>query len=68
MTCLISLMPARTAENDFGQSSFAGARRAPEDHRGGIIAFDLHAQRFAGADEVLLPDEFVERARAHAVG
>jgi hypothetical protein len=28
----------------------------------------LHAQRFAGADQVLLPDEFIERSRAHAVG
>jgi hypothetical protein len=59
MTCLISLMPARTAENsiksalvmrDFGEGCFAGARRAPEDHRGGVVALDLHTQGFAGAD------------------
>ncbi len=41
---------------------------APEDHRGGVVALDLHAQRFARPDQVLLPDEFIEGARAHAVG
>ena len=56
------------AGNDLGERGFAGAGRAPEDHRGGIVALDLHAQRFAGADQVLLADEFIERARAHAVG
>ena len=56
------------AGDDLGEGGFAGARRAPEDHRGGIVALDLDAQRLARADQVLLADEFVERARAHAVG
>ena len=54
--------------NDFGERGLAGARRAPEDHRGRVVTLDLHAQRFAGADQMLLPDKFIERARAHAVG
>ena len=54
--------------DDLGERGLAGAGRAPEDHRGRIIALDLHPQRFAGADQVLLPDELVERARTHAVG
>ncbi len=56
------------AGDDLGKRRLAGAGRAPEDHRGGIIALDLHAQRLARTDQVLLPDEFVERARAHAIG
>ncbi len=56
------------AGNDLGEGGFAGARWAPEDHRGRVIALDLHAQWLAGAYQVLLSDEFVERARAHAIG
>jgi hypothetical protein len=56
------------ARNNFGESGLAGARRAPENHRGGVVALDLHAQRFRGSDQVLLSDEFIECARAHAVG
>ena len=56
------------AGDDFGERRLARARRSPEDHRRGIVALDLHAQRFARADELLLPDEFIECARAHAVG
>ena len=52
----------------FGQRRLADARRAPEDERAGVIALDLYPQRFAGREDVLLPDEFVERARTHAVG
>ena len=45
------------AGNDFGERGLAGAGRSPEDHRGGIVAFDLHAQWLAGADQMFLPDE-----------
>ena len=58
----------RHAGNDFCQRSFAGAGRAPEDERSHVVAFDLGAEGFAGADEVFLPGILVERARAHAVG
>ena len=56
------------AGNDLGEGGLAGAGRAPEDHRRGVIALDLHAQRLARPDQVLLANEFIERARAHAVG
>ena len=36
--------------------------------RTGVVALDLYAQGLAGAENVLLPDELVERARTHAVG
>jgi len=54
--------------DDLGKGSLTGARRAPEDHRGGIVPLDLYAQRLAGSDQMLLPDEFIERSWAHAVG
>ena len=71
-------MPLVTAENsmklalvdlgdDLGQRSFADAGRAPEDHRTGIVVLDLHAQRLAGADEMLLADQFIQVARTHAL-
>ena len=56
------------AGNDLGEGGLAGARRAPEDHRSGVVALDLHAQRLAWPDQVLLSNEFIERARAHAIG
>ena len=56
------------ARDDLGQRGFADAGRSPEDERAGIVALDLHAQRLAGRENVLLPDEFVERARTHAIG
>ena len=56
------------AGDDLGEGGFARARRAPEDHRGRVIALDLHAQRLARPDQVLLADEFIERPRPHAVG
>ncbi len=33
-----------------------------------FVALDLRAQRFAGAEQFFLADEFVERLRTHAVG
>src|SRR5208283_5552282 len=56
------------AGDDLGEGGLAGSGGSPEDHRGRIIAFDLQAEGFAGADEMLLPDKFVEGARAHAIG
>ncbi len=56
------------AGNDLGEGGLAGARRTPEDHRSGVVALDLHAQRLARPDQVLLSNEFIERARAHAIG
>ena len=54
--------------DDLGEGGFADAGRSPEDHGGGVVALDLHAQRLAGAEEVLLADVFVEGAGPHALG
>ena len=44
------------------------AGRSPEDHGCGVVALDLHAERLAGAEQMLLADVFIERARSHALG
>ena len=54
--------------DDFGEGGFADAGRAPEDHGGGVVALDLHAERLAGPEEMLLAEELVEGAGAHALG
>ena len=56
------------ARDDLRQRGLAGAGRPPEDERADIVALNLRAQRFARADQVLLADKFIERARTHAVG
>ena len=48
-----------------GQRRLAGTRRTPQHHRRQVAALDHPPQRAALADEVLLPDELVERARPH---
>ena len=59
---------ARGIGDDLGQRGFADAGRTPEDHGAGVVALDLHAQRFAGAHQMLLPNEFIEGARTHTIG
>ena len=54
--------------DDFGEGGFADAGRAPEDHGGGVVALDLDAERLAGGEEMLLADELIEGAGAHALG
>ena len=54
--------------DDLGQCGLAHAGRTPEDHGTGVVALDLHAERFAGADEVLLSEQFLQTARAHPLG
>jgi len=54
--------------NEAGKRGFPAARRAPEEHRTEIVAFDLNAKRLAGPEKFFLADEFVERARTHALG
>ena len=79
MTARISLMPDITALNETKcarvtrgdqprQRRLAGARRAPEDDRLQAVVLDRLAQRTARAEQRLLADELVERARAHALG
>ena len=59
---------AREARDEPRERRLAAAGRAPENHRAEFIALDLRAQRFARAEQRFLADEFLERARAHAVG
>ena len=56
------------ARDDAGQRGLAGAGGPPEDDRLQPIALDRPPQRPAGAEEILLPDELVERLRAHPFG
>src|SRR5256884_8239975 len=58
----------RDASNEARKRGFAAAGRSPEQHRADVVAFDLRAQRLSRAEKVFLVDEFVEGARAHALG
>ncbi len=59
---------AGQAGDDLRQRSLAGAGRPPEDQRAQVVALNLRPQRLAWRDQMLLPDELIERARTHAVG
>ena len=55
------------ASNNMSQGGFAATRGSPEDKRGKqLVGFNGPAQQAAGADNVLLADEFRESARAHS--
>ena len=56
------------ARDDLGEGGFADSGRAPEEQRAGIVALDLDPQRLAGRENVLLSDELIQAARAHAIG
>jgi hypothetical protein len=49
-----------------GQAGLARARRTPQEQRREVAARHAPAQRAALTHEVLLPDELLERAWAHA--
>ena len=79
ITSLISLMPdehraerhesrLRRVGDEARERGLAGARRAPEDDRLQQVALDRLAQRLARAEQLLLADELVERARPHPLG
>ena len=61
------MRPGRVGD-DAGQRRLAAAGRAEEDQRGDAVGFDGAAQQLARPQDVRLPDELVERARAHPVG
>src|SRR5260370_25290721 len=50
------------------QRGFTPAWRSPEKHGAQILVFDLNAKRLAGTEKLFLADEFIEGARAHALG
>src|SRR5207248_6894145 len=56
------------AGNDFRQRGLAHPWRSPEDDGSRIIALDLQPQRLARSQNMLLANEFLQRARTHAVG
>src|SRR5207249_9474982 len=54
--------------DDLCESRLAHAWRSPQDHRRDLISFDCCSQRFAGLQQMPLPEYFVQRFRSHAVG
>ena len=64
----LTKLAARMLGDDVGQSRFAAAGRTVEDHRAEPIGLEQTPQQLAGAEKVLLPDEFVQRPRPHACG
>ena len=51
--------------DDVRERGLAAAGRAVEDQRVEAIGQEHPAEQLAGAEEVLLPDELVERSRPH---
>ena len=49
------------------QRRFTDSRRPPEDHRVQLVVLHRQIKRFAGADQMLLPDKFIKRLWANAV-
>ena len=56
------------AGDEAREGRLSDAGRAPEDHRGHLIRADGALEDAAGPEEVLLADEFVERAGTYAGG
>ncbi len=56
--------PMRGAGDGEGEGGLTGARWAPEDGAREAIGFDQCAKWSARTDEVILPDDIVDRARA----
>jgi hypothetical protein len=53
--------------NDTGQGCLSGAGRPPEDHREKPVFFNGAPKEAAWAQEVRLPDEFVESPGTHLI-
>jgi hypothetical protein len=56
------------ARHEARDRGLAAARGAPQDHGGQLPGFDQRPQRRVRTQQMLLSDDVVERARAHAVG
>ena len=56
------------ARDEARERGFSAARRPPEEHGAEVVVFDLNAKRLAGTEQFFLADEFIEGARAHALG
>jgi hypothetical protein len=58
----------RHARDQACQRGFSRAGWSPQNHRLKLIAFDLHPQRFARSENVLLAHEVLEALGTHALG
>jgi hypothetical protein len=58
----------RKARNEARECRFSAAWRSPEKHGAEVVVFDLNAKGLAWTKKFSLADEFIERARAHALG
>ncbi len=56
------------ARDEARDGGLAAPGRAPEEDRAGVALLDRVTERAAGAEDVVLAGDFVERARAHARG
>ena len=54
-----------TITDETRERRFPAPRRTPKNHGPDFIVFNLCPKGFAGAEQRLLPREFVECARAH---
>ena len=59
---------ARLAGEQARQRGLAAPGRPPQDQRRQLRRLERAAQQLAGAEQVLLPDELVERSRPHPLG
>jgi hypothetical protein len=50
------------------QRGLAHARRPPQDHRMQLAGIERQAQRLAGSQQMRLPDDVIQGARAQALG
>ena len=58
----------REPRDEARQRGFSATGRAPEKHGAEVVAFNLTAKRLAGPEKFFLADEFIQRARPHALG
>src|SRR6266571_5036688 len=58
----------REPRDEARKGGFSTTGRAPEKHGAEVVAFDLTAKRLAGPEKFFLADEFIKRARPHALG
>ncbi len=59
---------AGQARDEARERGLSAAGRAPEEHGAEIVVFDLNAKRLARTEKFFLANEFIERARTHALG
>ena len=61
-------MQPRAGGEQPGDGGLAAARRPPKDQRGERAALQHPRERAGGAEQMVLPDHFIQRARPQPVG